>query len=286
MDNIIIPDQTELTKKIEAIKQEGKDSLHIISDFDRTITKAFSKGKKIPSLIYHLRNEHYLTEDYSAKAFALYEKYHPLEVSTTVSDEKKNKAMLEWWSTHYKLLVESGLNEKTIKQAIKDIVKKQEINLRLGVNEFLKLVGKRNIPLVVLSSSGVGNMILELLKELKVMNNNIHFIGNTLEFDKEGKFIGVKDNKIIHSFNKNEAELASLSIYQELIKRKNVILLGDSLGDIKMIEGFPYNNLIKIGFYNDATEENIEDFKKNFDVVITNDGSFEYINQLLKEILN
>ena len=285
MENVIVVNQKELDKKINAFKKDGANSIHILSDFDRTITNAYLNGKKTPSLIYHLRNEHYLTEDYSAKAFALYEKYHPLEVSTTITPEEKNKAMLSWWSSHYQLLVKSGLDEKTIKQAIKDIVKKQGITLRKGIKKILKVIETKNIPLILLSSSGVGNMIIELLKELNVMNKNIHFIGNILEFNKEGRFTGVKDNKIIHSFNKNEAELKSLPIYQELTKRKNVILLGDSLGDLKMIEGFNYKNLIKIGFFNYSDEENIEDFKKQFNIIITSDGTFEYINELLRQLL-
>jgi len=51
-----------------------------------------------------------------------------------------------------------------------------------------------------------------------------------------------------------------------------------------MIEGFDYDNLIKIGFLNDNINENLEDFKKNFDIVILNDSDMNYINKLLKEI--
>ncbi|MBU2415738.1 hypothetical protein KKH86_00740 [Patescibacteria group bacterium] len=71
----------------------------------------------------------------------------------------------------------------------------------------------------------------------------------------------------------------------ELIKnRKNVLLLGDSFGDTEMINGFDYDNLIKIGFLNENVKENLEEYKKNYDVVILNDGSMEYVNDLLNEI--
>jgi 5'-nucleotidase len=136
-----------------------------------------------------------------------------------------------------------------------------------------------------MSSGGIGNMVIEFLKEQKFMHENIHFIGNTLEFNKDGKFTRIKDNKIIHVFNKHEIELKNLPIYNEIKNRKNIILLGDSLGDLGMLEGSNYKNLIKIAFFNYPDEENLEDFKKNFDIIILNDGSFDYINQLLKEIL-
>jgi len=52
-----------------------------------------------------------------------------------------------------------------------------------------------------------------------------------------------------------------------------------------MIEGFNYNNLIKIGFLNENTEENLEIYKNNFDIIILNDSDTGYINKLIKEII-
>ena len=51
-----------------------------------------------------------------------------------------------------------------------------------------------------------------------------------------------------------------------------------------MVEGFPYDNLIKIGFLNSDTEKNLEIYKKSFDVVIPNDGDLNFVNNLLEEI--
>ena len=64
-----------------------------------------------------------------------------------------------------------------------------------------------------------------------------------------------------------------------------MILLGDNLEDIGMIEGFDYENLIKIGFLNENVEENLLEFKKNFDAIILNDGEMDFVNKLLKEII-
>ena len=51
-----------------------------------------------------------------------------------------------------------------------------------------------------------------------------------------------------------------------------------------MIRGFEYDNLIKIGFFNYSDEENLDDYKKAYDVLILNDGNMDYINNLLKKI--
>ena len=285
MENVIIPHPEELKVKIEVFKKEGKFFIHILSDFDRTLTKSFSNNQKTPSLISQLRNGNYLSKEYAEKAHDLFNKYHLIEVSQTLNEDEKSKAMLSWWKEHYELLVKSGLDEKTMARAIEDMIKTGSISLRAGADIFLKNLKREDIPLVIMSSSGIGNMVIDFLEMQNLMFSNIHFIGNTLEFDNKGRFIGIKDNKIIHVFNKHEIEIKNLPVYDKIKDRKNIILLGDGLGDLGMLRGLNYNNLIKIGFFNYAEEENLEDFKKNFDIIITNDGSFEYVNELLKDIL-
>jgi 5'-nucleotidase len=287
MENIIIPNPAELEKKKLEFKNDGKESIHILSDFDRTITKAFSKGKKIPSIISILRdsNKNYISKEYIEKAHELYNKYHPIEISQTLSIEDKKKKMLEWWNTHYKLLIENGLTKEIINKAVKEAIDENILVLRNNSKDFFKILKDNKIPLIIMSSSGLGNAVNKFLELSNCLSNNVYFIGNTLEFNKEGKFTGIKDNKIIHIFNKQEIELKNLPLYEEIKNKSNVILLGDSLGDLSMLENSDYKNIIKIAFYND-NEENLEEFKKNFDVIITNDGSFDYINELMTKLLH
>lgn len=284
-DNVIISNQKELDRKIETIKKDGISSLHILSDFDRTLTKAFVEGKKTPSLISHLRNGQYLTEDYAEKAHKLFNKYHPIEISKDINQKEKNKKMIEWWTLHYKLLADSGFDEKTMKKFVKEAIYEKSIILREKSREFLKKSNKLNIPIIILSSSGIGNIVTEFLKEQNLLFKNVHFIGNIAEFNTEGKFTKIKDNKVIHVFNKQESELKNLPIYAEISKRKNILLFGDSLGDLGMLEGIEFKNLISFGFMNYPEEEDLEEFKRKFDIVILNDGSFEPINEILDKIL-
>jgi|GEM_PF-2763992 len=47
--------------------------------------------------------------------------------------------------------------------------------------------------------------------------------------------------------NKSEVAIHSFpAVYTKIEKRKNVILLGDSLHDVQMIDGFDYTTCIKI----------------------------------------
>jgi 5'-nucleotidase len=60
--------------------------------------------------------------------------------------------------------------------------------------------------------------------------------------------------------------------------------LRDSLEDIGMITGFNYDNLIKIGFLNEKIEDNLEYYGQNYDAIILNDSSMDFVNKILKEM--
>ena len=114
--------------------------------------------------------------------------------------------------------------------------------------------------------------------------DSIHIISNSFEWDKNGNAIGVKQ-PIIHSLNKDETAIENFPVHKVIQDRKNVLLLGDSLDDIKMIKGFDYENLLKIGFLNEKVKESLDIYKRNYDVVILNDSSLDFVNQLLRELI-
>jgi 5'-nucleotidase len=279
MQNIIIPNPEKLEEIKKKIFKEGKNKLHIISDFDRTLTQGIVEGRKSASLISHIRGGDYLTQEYPAKAHGLYDKYHPIEINPNITLEEKKKAMGEWWGKHTQLLIDSGVSQ----EVIEDIVKKKDAYFRKGCFEFFDSLNKNNIPLIIMSA-GPGQIIKGFLKKEDKLYPNIHIIANFFKFNKDGIAIGRRE-PVIHTFNKTETEVKELPVYNELLKRKNVLLLGDNLGDLGMIKGFPYENLIKIGFLTENVEENLEPFKQEFDIIILNDGNMDYINNLIKQII-
>ena len=280
--NIIIPNPEKLKKLQKEFCCDGVDKVHVVSDFDKTLTTAFVNGKKCPSLISILRDDDkYLSSDYAKKAHILFNKYHPIEIDPNINIQKKRNEMHKWWLEHYKLLSKSGLKKKHINE----IVLSSNIKLRIKINEFFDFLYKYNIPLIIISANVLGNeSIKTFLKYQKIMYNNIHIISNTLKFDKNGLFVKVIE-PIIHSMNKNETIIKDLKVFKKIKNRKNVILLGDGLGDINMADGFDYSKIIKIGFLNDNVDKKIEFFKENYDIIILNDSSMEYVNILLKRIL-
>lgn len=278
---VIISNFEKLAGAGEAIKRGGPENLHVLADFDRTLTTAFVDGKSVPSLISILRDGNYLTTDYAEKAHALANKYHPIETDMNISFDEKWKAMDTWWREHSKLLIESGLK----KYDLEKVAISGGVRLRDGFSEFAEILRTNNIPLVIMSASGIGTESISLfLKHVGALSSNVHIISNEYEWDKEGKASMMKE-PIIHSLSKYETAIQNYSVFNVIENRRNVILLGDSVDDLGMVKGFDYDNLITIGFLNDKVEENREHYKKVFDVVLTGDADMIYVNKLLSEVV-
>src|SRR3989344_3804217 len=280
MEQVYIHNKDLLNKKIQEIISQGLNKLHIVSDFDRTLTKCFFNNRKIPSTIALIREGNYLTEDYPKKAFALFDKFHPIELDTSLDYDFRFKKMQEWWKEHEKLLVTSKMN----KQVIEDILKKYPKIFRDGTLEFLDKLNKNNIPILIFSS-GIGNLIEGYLKKENKLTKNAHILSNTFDFNNKGFATGYKE-EIIHIMNKSETKITNKNYREMISKRNNVILLGDSLEDLGMVNDLDTNIIIKIGFLNEDIEKNLEEYKNNFDVVITNDCSMNFVNEIMKKIEN
>lgn len=56
----------------------------------------------------------------------------------------------------------------------------------------------------------------------------------------------------MHVFNKNENAVHNSSYFSDLAHRDNIILMGDSIGDLRMADGAAKcSNILRIGFLND-----------------------------------
>ena len=74
-------------------------------------------------------------------------------------------------------------------------------------------------------------------------------------------------------------------IKEKLGDRKNIILMGDCLGDVKMAREEVRTEALKIGFLEENIEESKPYFEAEFDVVCTNNTGFDELSKEL-EILN
>jgi len=282
MQKIIYSNPQKLKQTLENIQKDWLEKIHILADFDNTLTKAFVNWKKTPSLVSVVRWKKWLLwEECAIEDTKLFEKYYPLEVDPDISIEEKNKYMTEWWEKSFNLFIKHWLS----KEILEKIWKTKLIDFRNWVKKFLEFTNKYNIPIIIISASWLWVESIEiLLKNHKLNYSNIQIISNNYIWNENWKAIWYK-KPIIHSFNKSETVLKeNVNIYEKIKNRKNVILLWDSLWDHHMVDGFEYENLINIGFLNDKVDELLEEYQKRYDIVIIWDWDFGVINEILKEI--
>jgi 5'-nucleotidase len=281
MENIIIPDKNKLESVKAGIKIGGAGEIHVLADFDRTLTRAYDNGIFVPSLTSILRDGNYLAQDYAPRAQALFDRYHKIEADPSVPFDEKKKAMREWWKLHFKLLVKSGLKYEDLEK----IADSGKIKLRDGCSELFAFLEKHGIPLVIMSSSGAGREGISIfLKKAGKLTANIHVISNEFEWSQDGRALKARE-PIIYGMNKDETLTRDFpGAYAAVKDRENVILLGDGVSDIGMIKGFDFDHLIKIGFLNERVEDCLASYRENFDIIILNDGPMDYVNGLLGEL--
>ncbi|GBL95251.1 7-methylguanosine phosphate-specific 5'-nucleotidase [Araneus ventricosus] len=106
-----------------------------------------------------------------------------------------------------------------------------------------------------------------------------------MQFDEQNKLTGFKGD-LIHTFNKDLSSIENKDYFNHLKSRNNVILLGDSLGDLDMAAGAEdVNALLKIGFLNFKVEENLPKYLEAFDIVLCDDQTMDVVIGLLQHIL-
>uniref|UniRef100_A0A6B2LCX0 5'-nucleotidase n=1 Tax=Arcella intermedia TaxID=1963864 RepID=A0A6B2LCX0_9EUKA len=259
------------------------NNIQIVTDFDRTLTKAVVNGKPGACSYGVIENSGLLSADYHKKIKECYDYYFPIEIDPHKTIQEKVPFMVEWWVKANGALV----NEKISVSLFDTMIPKANLGFRVGVHQFLEFTEKNSLPVLVFSA-GVGDLIDKIFVYLEGrLHSNLHVISNRIITDSNGTITGWKD-PMIHVFNKNEVALShdsSSSWFESVSHRKNLILIGDSPGDVGMANGVvDPGEILKIGFFNFDDPVALEKYKTLFDVLILNDGSFKFVLDLLNDI--
>jgi HAD superfamily hydrolase (TIGR01544 family) len=204
-----------------------------------------------------------------------------IEHNTSMTKEDKLPFMIEWWTKSLNLTVETQLERNSIGEIVRHSTKK----LKDGCKWFFYSLERHDVPLLIFSA-GLGDIIQEWIILECGSFKNMKIVSNFMKFDEKTNKISGFQGSVIHIFNKNEGVLLDTE-YEKLIhNRPNVILLGDSLGDTDMANGFPkMNNILKIGFLNDKENELLEKYMNAFDIVTIKDDTFNIPNAILRSII-
>lgn len=156
------------------------------------------------------------------------------------------------------------------------------VMLRPGIDYVLELCHSRNIPFLVFSA-GIGNVIEEILKKNKLLFPTMHIVSNMMQFDDNGVCIAFQE-PLIHCFNKSEFQLETTSYYQSIKNRANVILIGDSLGDLQMSQGVRHDLCLNIGLCNHDFDALEPRYTEAFDIVIMRDANVNPVLDILESL--
>ncbi|KAJ3063791.1 5'-nucleotidase, cytosolic III-like [Podochytrium sp. JEL0797] len=267
--------------KMEQIQAGGIDKLHIISDFDMTMTRFWLNGARSPSTHAVLTRSHMVSEEFKKGTDELYKKYYPMEISTTLSFAEKYVAMEEWWTQAHDRIVQLKLSKHDLHEIV--ATTDAPVVFRDGIVEVIQECEKLGVPFLVFSA-GIYDVIKEILEQNSMKPSNVHIVSNRMKFGPDD-ICNAFEEPMIHTFNKNEAGVHGKPYEAAIHARPNIILMGDSIGDLSMKEGVDHDASLTIGFLNHDIDVYLEKYLAAFDVVVLDDSPMSFVVDLLQAII-
>lgn len=275
-----IADPKTFDSKRNTIRKDGKQRLHLLTDFDHTLTQASIPGEK--NITSWAVFEELLSASYQSERRALHDKYHPIENQPSLPLDFRSKLMREWWAAHLRLLKSENLTREILQRALAQ----NTLSLRGGARDLLESCSTYEIPVLVLSA-GIGDVIKMFLESLALLTPNLHVTSNFLKFSPEGTVIGFESD-IVHALNKDQSHVKNDDFCETIGQRPNIILIGDNTGDASMdlngpdpVDKKKPGTTLRIGYLNEHTA-NFEAFAKVFDVVITDPhATTDFVHDLI-----
>lgn len=251
------------SKKIDNLKHV-KDYA-VITDFDWTLSTVTSQTSMgiVPD---------YIGGELLKKRKEIFEYYHPIELDYTIPDDEKSKLMKEWARKSFSLL-----SEYITEDIIINATKSAKTYLRSGTKEFLKSLYEKNIPVIVMSA-GIGNVIKNFLKKEEILFDNVTVVANIFEFKNKKPILDLEN--IVYTSNKNYYNIPE-NIRNIIEEKEKIILFGDVIEDLKMINKEQLNKTITCGFLDKNIESNLNVFNENFDIVLTENKDFNSIKDII-----
>jgi HAD superfamily hydrolase (TIGR01544 family) len=274
---VVAADAGGFNKKLARLKEGGSKNLHIVADFDMTLTAGTSADPNIRNSSWGALQSTILHPKWFTVAYEkLFETYSPVASGEVLSSAEKDRLLHEWYAKTVELVMQRGLKKADIIESARSGI----IEPRKGLKEFFEIARRGSVPIVVFSA-GLGDFIEEYLKFLDAYSDNVHIVSNFYTFDSSGLVVGQASNTV-HSLNKNETH-ADYDVHAIAKGRTDVLLLGDFEFDIHMADGERHNRILSMGFLN-GKHEYIEKFKNIFDAVIVEDVGLDFPISILKEI--
>jgi len=312
---IIHRDLRKTNEKRRSIVRDGIKCLHVVLDFDHTITAYVSPtGQKC--LECHDVIQHGT--------------YQPIErqdlfrsmIDEVWSDQHNGKLrhISEWWIRFHDAIISQRLTKAEFQKA----TALSGILLRPGAVKLFAWLRKNQVKTTIVSA-GISTVIEEVLKQNEIeIHEQAEIIANVPVWEENGSIVSFKE-PLIHARNKEQVlkTLGFSGINDEVGAPYNVVLAGNSIGDVLCLLGICHKHSLSLGFLHEKVKEdcvtksevcassiimdesrtatnleeelklplisdgnsNLEVFLENFDIVSCGHHSnFQYLLNLLSEI--
>uniref|UniRef100_A0A8C4LAS8 5'-nucleotidase, cytosolic IIIB n=1 Tax=Equus asinus TaxID=9793 RepID=A0A8C4LAS8_EQUAS len=152
----------------------------VISDFDMTLSRFAYNGKRCPSSHNILDDSKIISEECRKELKMLLHHYYPIEIDPHRTIKEKLPHMVEWWTKAHNLLCQQKIQKSQIAQ----VVRESNAMLREGYKTFFNTLYQNNVPLFIFSA-GIGDILEEIIQQMKVFHPNIHIVSNYMDFDED-----------------------------------------------------------------------------------------------------
>ncbi|CAG9325695.1 unnamed protein product [Blepharisma stoltei] len=263
---ILIPNPEVFRRKLHDLVNGGSHNVEVISDYDFTLSR-FRIGNQKGKSTYQVVEAGALSGDKLQETHDLYSYYHPIEVDPHIPHDEKERLMHEWWDKSNEIILSVDIHRSMLYDFIMD----SNLHLRHGVDRVLHHCDRNLIPFTIISA-GCGN-IIEVSLEEYLEHEKLEIHSNFMIGDCEGRYTHWSE-PALRTLNKN-------LVLRDRPVKPNIILLGDMISDIKMIEHATYNDALKIGFLNEPSSYVLDAYKEAYDILILNDGNMSLIELIL-----
>mmetsp|Transcript_12212 Transcript_12212/g.14189 ORF Transcript_12212/g.14189 Transcript_12212/m.14189 type:complete len:364 (-) Transcript_12212:469-1560(-) len=265
----------------EVLLQEDVTHLHVLMDFDHTLTSHCSKQCHDT-----LVNDEHLPGEF-------FEEITRMLDFSTPNPILEGKPAQYWWEHINNMFVSHKISEEQIRQTV--LHTRTTIRLREGAKELLQELNRLHIPLTIVSA-GFSHIIEDILECEEVLFDNIRILSNELKFEN-GVVVGTHPNPPVHSYNKHltyemlqewfdgesHHAITSAGHSQDTIHRR-LLVVGDSIGDTKIAENIPNATQLKVGFFKENIWHKREEFEEVYDVILPIHESLHWLtNELRRE---
>lgn len=247
----------------------NSNNFYVIMDFDKTITT--SNGVDSWTI---LQNPSIMNPQFEKDSLLLYEKYGHLELDYSLDAITKSNYLKEWYLRIMDLTYFYGLTYDKFLACVKS----GNMPFRYGFKKFLSDLHSYNVPVIILSA-GIGNVISQSLKLNNCFYDNVHIISNFIKFENN-KMLPFNDD-IIYTSNKSIDRLPNC-IFKEIKNKDYILLFGDLIDDLNMVHKEDLDKTISFGFLEKNIDNNFNIYKQYFDVVLTDNSSFDDVTKILK----